>query len=205
MEPSSLELAIKARVGLILGAKVEALGVALSFDLLERQIDQDGDGRAVYVPICFSHRNKLPRGDLLLAALQGIVLTEALGRSVPFVKVVHGPDFSVTRIKLVGPSGSTRLAKEARQNLDRLRRQVESASPPLMILNSHCPACEFRDRCRAEAVNKDDLSLMRGMSESEILAQRKRGINTISQFACTFRPKSIGLRRSKPPSLPRCE
>src|SRR3954447_232746 len=43
MEPSSLELAIKARVGLILGAKVEALGVALSFDLLERQIDQDGD------------------------------------------------------------------------------------------------------------------------------------------------------------------
>jgi predicted RecB family nuclease len=39
---------------------------------------------------------------------------------------------------------------------------------------------------------------MRGMSEKEILAQRKRGINTVTQFACTFRPKSIGLRRSKP-------
>ena len=45
---------------------------------------------------------------------------------------------------------------------------------------------------------RDDLSLLRGMSEKEILAQRKRGINTVTQFACTFRPKSIGLKRSKP-------
>ena len=67
-----------------------------------------------------------------------------------------------------------------------------------MILNSHCPSCEYRNRCRSEAINRDDLSLLRGMSEKEILAQRKRGINTVTQFACTFRPKSIGQTRSKP-------
>src|SRR3954454_580144 len=89
-EPSSLGLTIKEGVRLILGAKVEALGVALSIDLLERQPDQDDDRRAVYVPVRFSHRNKLTREDSLLAALQGIVLTEALGQSVPLVKVVHG-------------------------------------------------------------------------------------------------------------------
>ena len=38
---------------------------------------------------------------------------------------------------------------------------------------------------------------MRGMSEKEILDQRKRGINTVTQFACTFRPKSIGLKRKQ--------
>ena len=160
--------------------------------------DRDDDRRAVYVPVTFSHRNKLTREDSLLAAFQGIILAEALGQPVPFVKVVHGPGFSVSKIKLVGPTGTTRLVREARQILDRLRKQIESASPPLMILNSHCPSCEFRDRCHAEAVNRDDLSLMRGMSEKEILAQRKRGITTVTQFACTFRPKSIGLRRSKP-------
>jgi hypothetical protein len=48
------------------------------------------------------------------------------------------------------------------------------------------------------AVKKDDLSLMQGMSEKEILAQRKRGIYTVTQFACTFRPKSAGLKRNKP-------
>ncbi len=197
-EPPSLGLAVEQGVTLILGATVEALGVTLRFDLLERHDDRDGDGQAPYVPFRFCHRYKLTREDSLLAALHGIILSEALGRPVPFVKVVHGAGFSVTRIKLVGPSGPTRLAKETRQLLERLKRQIESDSSPFMILNSHCPACEFGRRCRAEAVAKDDLSLLRGMSQKEILALRKRGINTVAQFACTFRPKSVGQKRSKP-------
>ena len=36
------------------------------------------------------------------------------------------------------------------------------------------------------------------MTQKEILAQRKVGITSVTQFACTFRPKSIGLKRSKP-------
>src|SRR5262249_2887293 len=103
-EPISLEIAVRQGVGLILGARVEALGVALRFDLLERQGDRDGDGQASYVPVRFSARNKLTREDSLLAAFHGVVLAEALGRPVPFVKVVHGPGLSVTKIKLVGPS-----------------------------------------------------------------------------------------------------
>src|SRR5271165_2946941 len=197
-EPSSLRLAVKEGAKLIVGATVEALGVALRFDVLERLVDRDDDRRSVYVPLQFSHRHKLTREDSLLAAFHGIILAEALGQPVPFVKVVHGPGFSVSKIKLVGPTGTTRLVKEARKILDRLRKQIESTSPPLMILNSHCSSCEFRDRCRAEAVNRDDLSLLRGMSEKEVLAQRKRGINTVTQFACTFRPKSVGTKRKKP-------
>src|SRR5208337_2609843 len=197
-EPASLRLAVKEGARLILGARVEAQGMALRFDVLERLVDRDDERRSVYVPLQFSHRNKLTREDSLVAAFHGIVLAEALGQPVPFVKVVHGPGFSVSKIKLVGPTGTTRLFKEARQSLDRLRKQIESTSPPLMILNSHCSSCEFRDRCRAEAVNRDDLSLLRGMSEKEILAQRKHGINTVTQFACTFRPKSLGTKRKKP-------
>ena len=197
-EAASLRSAFKSGVMFIFGATIEALGAALTFNLLERQVDRDDDRRAVYVPVTFSHRRKLTREDSILAAFHGIILTEALGQIVPFVKVVHGPSFDVSKIKLVGPTGSTRLVKEARQLVDRLRKQVDSTSPPLMILNAHCPSCEFRGRCHAEAVTRDELSLMRGMSETEILAQRKRGINTVSQFACTFRPKSIGLKRSKP-------
>ena len=197
-EPVSLVHAVKGGGKAILGARVEASGADLRFDLLER-LDDRGDGRtAVYVPVMFSHRNKLTRVDSLLAAFHGSILAEALGYPVPFVKVVHGPGVSVSKVKLVGQTGPSRQVKEARQLLDRLRKQIESTTPPLMILNSHCPSCEFRDRCHTDAVNRDDLSLMRGMSEKEILAQRKRGITTVTQFACTFRPKSNGLRRSKP-------
>jgi predicted RecB family nuclease len=198
-EPPSLEIVALAGAMLILGACVEIFDVAVSFDVFERHVDRDADDRRpVYVPVQFCHRNKLTRLDSLLAAFHGIILGEALGQSIPFVKIVHGHDFSVTKIKLIGPTGTTKLVKEVKQTLARLKNQIESTSPPLMILNSHCHVCEFRDRCRAEAVTKDDLSLMRGMSETEILALRKRGINTVTQFACTFRPKSIGLRRSKP-------
>ncbi|MGZ3391438.1 MAG: TM0106 family RecB-like putative nuclease, partial [Isosphaeraceae bacterium] len=197
-EPASLRLAVKEGAELILGARVEAQGMALRFDLLELLVDRDDNRRMVCVPVQFCHRNRLTREDSLLAAFHGIILAEALGQPVPFVKVVHGSDFCVSKIKLVAPTGAPRLVKEARQILDRLRKQIESASPPLMILNSHCTSCEFRDRCHAEAVNRDDLSLMRGMSEKEVLAQRKRGINTVTQFACTFRPKSVGTKRKKP-------
>ena len=107
--------------------------------------------------------------------------------------------FSQDSRKNLGHKLVSGLAVEARQILDRLKRQIESTTAPPMILNSHCPACEFRDRCRAEALQRDDLSLMRGMSEKEILAQRRHGINTVAQFACTFRPKSVGAKRKKPP------
>jgi predicted RecB family nuclease len=197
-ETASLHFAINAGVTLIIGGRVEASGVALTFDLLERQVDRDDNRRTVYVPILFSHRNTLTREDSLFAAFHGIILCEALGQTIPFVKLVHGPGFAVSKIKLVAPTGTTRLVKEAQQLLDKSRKQIESNLPPLMILNSHCPSCEFKDRCHAEAVNRDDLSLLRGMSEKEILAQRKCGITTVDQFACTFRPKSIGLKRSKP-------
>jgi predicted RecB family nuclease len=193
-EPPTLALAIKQVARLIVGAGVEVLGMAHRFDLLER----DEARQPVYVPVHFCHRTKLTRLDTLVAAVQGVVLAQALGQPVPFVKVIHGSSFTTTKIKLVTPNGKTRLVKEARQTLDRLRKQIESTSPPLMILNSHCQECEFRDRCHADAVNKDDLSLIRGLSEKEILAQRRRGIYTVTQFACTFRPKSLGLRRTKP-------
>src|SRR5258708_7879980 len=47
-EPPSLVLALKAGDTHILGARVEALGVVLSFDLLERHVDRDDDSRRFY-------------------------------------------------------------------------------------------------------------------------------------------------------------
>ena len=77
----------------------------LTLDVIERHTDRHGERQPVYVPVLLSHRNKLDREDSPLAALHGIVLAGALGRPVPvpFVKIVHGPGFSVSKIKLVGP------------------------------------------------------------------------------------------------------
>jgi hypothetical protein len=77
----------------------------------------------------------------------------------------------------------------------------ESATPPPLLLNRHCAECEFRRTCREAAAEKDDLSLLRGLSPREIAVLNRRGIFTVTQFSYTFRPgrmkRAAGARRVK--------
>jgi hypothetical protein len=72
--------------------------------------------------------------------------------------------------------------------LREVRELRGTGTPPRLTLNGHCQVCEFRQRCRAEAVAKDDLSLLRGMGEAEVVKYGRRGIFTVTQLSCTFRP-----------------
>ena len=63
---------------------------------------------------------------------------------------------------------------------------------PEPILNNHCPACQFQQRCRARAAAIDHLSLLRGMGEKEIAKLGRRGIFTITQLSYTYRPRRTG-------------
>ncbi len=64
-----------------------------------------------------------------------------------------------------------------------------SVAAPDLVLNRHCAECEFRDRCRKIAVEKDDLSLLAGMSAKERQRLRSKGIFTVTQLSYTFRPR----------------
>ena len=68
-------------------------------------------------------------------------------------------------------------------------KAIQGTGPPPLTLNNHCPICEFRHRCHAEATAKDDLSLLQGMGEQEIRKYKRRGIFTVTQLSCTFRPR----------------
>jgi hypothetical protein len=89
---------------------------------------------------------------------------------------------------------------QARQVLQDIKG-LQTGSPPRLVLNSHCGICEFRQRCQAEARAKDDLSLLRGIGEKEIVKYNKRGIFTVMQLSCTFRSrKPPRPSRQKPQS-----
>jgi hypothetical protein len=62
-------------------------------------------------------------------------------------------------------------------------------SPPDLILIRHCGECEFRDACRHKALEKDDLSLLGGMTEKERKRYHSKGIFTVTQLSYTFRPR----------------
>jgi predicted RecB family nuclease len=62
-------------------------------------------------------------------------------------------------------------------------------SPPDLVLNRHCSQCEFETRCRKQATEKDDLSLLSGMSGKDRKKLHDKGIFTVAQLSYTFRPR----------------
>ncbi len=81
------------------------------------------------------------------------------------------------------------LAGEVRKRLDKIAALLANPAPPDLVLNRHCAECEFQARCRKIAVEKDDLSLLAGMSAKERQQLRSKGIFTVTQLSYTFRPR----------------
>jgi predicted RecB family nuclease len=82
---------------------------------------------------------------------------------------------------------------------DKIGTLLCSPSPPDLVLNRHCAECEFQNRCRQKAIEKDDLCLLSGMAEKERTEFNSKGIFTVTQLSHTFRPRRRpqGLRDKK--------
>jgi predicted RecB family nuclease len=81
------------------------------------------------------------------------------------------------------------LPGEVRKRLGKIAALLASPTLPDLVLNRHCAECEFQARCRKLAVEKDDLSLLAGMSAKERQKLRSKGIFTVTQLSYTFRPR----------------
>src|SRR5262249_50179816 len=80
------------------------------------------------------------------------------------------------------------------QILGELGRLHSGGEPPRLTLSAHCQHCEFRKRCRRQAEEADDISLLRGVGEKELKRHHRKGIFTLTQLSCTFRPRKKGKR-----------
>jgi CRISPR/Cas system-associated exonuclease Cas4 (RecB family) len=191
------------------------------------RVPSEGRGKAAQIiPIRFIFRNKLTKDDKLLLTFDAFVLSEILGREVKFGKIIHGDDRGCAResaanseCEAVGQRTemttaafsraqpritkvkTSALAGEVRKHLDKIAALFSSSVPPDLVLNRHCAECEFQARCRKIAVEKDDLSLLAGMSAKERERHRSKGIFTVNQLSYTFRPRRIP-KRTKHPAKP---
>ncbi|MCR4320361.1 MAG: TM0106 family RecB-like putative nuclease [Candidatus Brocadiaceae bacterium] len=76
---------------------------------------------------------------------------------------------------------------------EKITAQQATPTQPQLILNKHCAECEFQLQCHQSAIQKDELTLLSGMTEKERCKLHSRGLFTITQLSFTFRPR----RRSK--------
>jgi len=147
-------------------------------------VPSEGRGKlAQFIPIRFFHNNKLTKDDRLLLAFDAFVLSEALGRDVSAGQIIYGKDRATLKVN------TSALAGDVRKHLEKISALLSSPTPPDLVLNRHCAACEFQTRCRQKAIEKDDLSLLASMSEKERKRLHRKGIFTVTQLSYTFRPR----------------
>ena len=95
----------------------------------------------------------------------------------------------------------SRDLKQGKRIFDALVEMQRGALHPPLILNTHCQICEFQNRCHAQALEEDNLSLLRRISETEIIRLNRKGIFTVNQLSYTFKPRRI-KKRAKNPAHP---
>lgn len=162
---------------------------------VERVASEGRDKVELFIPIRFIFTNKLHKDAELLLAFDAFVLSELLGCEVGLGKIIHGDDRATLKVN----TGA--MVSEVRRLTEKIGALLSSNSPPELILNRHCPECEFQNQCRQRAVEKDELSLLSGITETERQSHRSKGIFTVTQLSYTFRPRRAP-KRAKNPATP---
>ncbi|MBI3014397.1 MAG: TM0106 family RecB-like putative nuclease [Candidatus Tectomicrobia bacterium] len=182
-------------VPLFLNASVEDKELSVRFDALQKEAGPSPLGNFHYIPVLFHETERPSRLQKDLLEVCGLIIGDLQGRYPGSGVLIHGRGCNVRRIKL------NANVENAQRTMQEIREIHGQDMPPRLMLNSHCQICEFRQHCHAEATAKDDLSLLRRMSEKEIKKYNKRGIFTITQLSCTFRPRKRS-KQSKQKSQP---
>jgi len=99
--------------------------------------------------------------DKLLLAFDALVLGTVSGHVPRFGKIIHGCERATVKVEMA------RLLDMVKTVVGKIAAQHARHTPPPLILNPHCAMCEFQARCRQVAVEKDDLSLLSGMTAKE--------------------------------------
>jgi predicted RecB family nuclease len=167
----------------LLDATLEDDLLALHFDGLKRVDGPSKLGDFHYVPMLFHEGEKIHKEQRLLLEVYGLLLSRLQGQMPVHGILWHGKGGKATRVRL---NADLRKTERLLRDLKELSR---SESLPRLILNDHCQVCEFRQRCHAQAVREDNLSLLRGMGAKEVKNYARKGILTVTQLAHTFRPR----------------
>lgn len=169
--------ALKRGAAFFLNATLEDEHIALGFDGLKRVPEPSKLGDFHYVPVLFSEGRQIRKQQRALLDVYGLLLSRLQGRMPGFGIFWHGRECRPTRVRLsTDPRKAGRLLEE-------LRQMRGGDAPPWLVLNDHCAICEFRQRCHQQAVQEDNISLLRGIKEKEIMAYVRKGILTVTQLA----------------------
>jgi predicted RecB family nuclease len=184
--------ALRTGISFILDSHLEDDRYFIRFDGLRRVDGVSTLGDFQYEPVIFSEARRARNPDRHLLSALAVLLSRIQGAIPTNGVLCLGRDCAMTSIRL---PASLRAAEDTLRDAERMQR---AETPPKLLLNDHCGICEFRDRCRAKAIQEDNLSLLRGLSDKTIKRYARKGLFTLTQLAHTFRPRRRGKRSDQP-------
>src|SRR5204862_7566697 len=105
-----------------------------------------------------------------ILAIYSTLLSRVQGTMSEFGIIWHGSQEICSKVHLGD------LRRDAEKLLETLAELQRNNVEPMLVLNDHCPACQFRDRCRQKATDEDNITLLRGIGEKDIKRYARKGI-----------------------------
>jgi predicted RecB family nuclease len=164
---------------------------SVHFDGLKKVDGRSDLGDFHYQPVLFYEGRHIRKAQRLLLEVLGLLLSRVQGKTPSRGVIYHGSEGTPTMVRFSAD------LKAAEILLSEILRMQQGDVAPKLLLNDHCPICEFRPKCRAQAMKEDHLSLLRGLGEKEIKSYGRKGVFTLTQLAHTFRPRRGGKRSDR--------
>ena len=173
---------LKQGLPLFLGPVFQNAKMSVCFDALQRAPGSSALGDFHYIPVLFHETERPSQKQRSMLEIQALILAGLQRKKPDFCILFHGIGCQVKRVRMKLNDGKSQLMLKGIM-------EIQAGKQSRFHLNDHCTICEFYQRCYADAKAKDDLSLLRRMSEKEISKYNKRGIFTVTQLSCTFRTR----------------
>ena len=172
---------------LVINTVVDHGAISFYFDALVLLSESNPGGRRELMPVLFHQPDTVREEQKLILSVGGLILENRVNQKPTRGLIVFGKGLTTT-IQL------ERYRTRAELLIKEIIQLYSGVIQPRCLLNKHCHICEFEETCRAEAMEKDDLCLLKRMGEKEIEKLNKKGIFTINQLSFTFRLRKRGKR-----------
>jgi predicted RecB family nuclease len=188
-EHSHLVTDLKNEGNLLIKATLKSEDLETNCDVLTRIESSSSQGDYSYEPTICVGTHSITKEQKLELLFAGYVLGKIQGKVPEQGKIIDAN----------GISHSVKL-RESADILPPLLRPLQkwtatsSPLPPPLLLNKHCPSCQFRDLCQARAEKEDNLSLLASITPKDVQRYEKKGIFTVKQLSYVYRPRRPSKR-----------
>lgn len=189
--------ALKAGSDFLINARLEANGLAADCAILSKVKIHSKLGRYSYEPTIFVGTHSIKEEQKLELFFVAHILQQIQNKRPSSGRII-GLNEKSYNVKLENSS------KTLIPLIEPLQEWTAASSPeaPLLILNKHCPICQFQSLCRAKAEQEDNLSLLDGISTPKTINKyEKKGLFTVKQLSYTFKPRKRKKRTKNPPPI----